>query len=124
MSAVIYELAQKARIAGTSNHSNPFTRKNRNPQKPSRFIQVAMFIRVQVNNKSLAKKTRRAKPTCCLLTLDREHEFCFDGFTAVHTVEAKLARKFHSVDVLILDLEVQCCLDAVTDRFEHSVIAC
>jgi hypothetical protein len=41
------ELAQKARSAGTSNQSNPFTRKKRNPQKPSRFIQVATFIFAQ-----------------------------------------------------------------------------
>src|SRR5688572_24694375 len=42
----VYELrlARMAISAGTSNHSNPFTRKKRNPQKPSRLIHFPTFM--------------------------------------------------------------------------------
>src|ERR1044072_4317191 len=35
-------LAQRATRAGISSQSNPFTRKKRNPQNPSRLIHVAL----------------------------------------------------------------------------------
>jgi hypothetical protein len=39
-----YELAQNAMSAGISSHKRPFTRKNKNPQKPSRLIHLDTFI--------------------------------------------------------------------------------
>jgi len=43
---------QMAMSAGTSNQSRPFTRKKRNPQKPSRLIQVNIFIPTAFEKKS------------------------------------------------------------------------
>jgi hypothetical protein len=40
---------QMASSAGTSNQSNPFTRKKRNPQKPSRLIQFCRLAVIDMN---------------------------------------------------------------------------